>query len=92
MTAPGTRLFILLHYTPIPFFARVLLARAQHAARALTRASLNFGLRVSPNFLLSVLCAPLFVRRSSQCDWFSRGAGALHVKDHERPLGDLAFP
>ena len=43
--------------------------------------------------LLSVLCAPLlFVRRSSQCDWFSRGAGALHSKGHERPLGDLAFP
>ena len=35
---------------------------------------------------LSVLCAPLFVRRSSQCDWFSRGAGALHAKGHERPL------
>ena len=64
----------------------------QHAARFLTRVT-RFGLRVSPTFLLlSVLCAPLFVRRSSQCDSFSRGAGALHAKDHERPLGDLAFP
>ena len=52
----------------------------------------QFDLRVSPTFLLSVLCAPLFARRSSQCDWFSRGAGALHAKGHERPLGDLAFP
>ena len=59
-TAPGTRLFILLHYTPISFFARVLLARAQHAARALTRASLKFGLRVSPNFV--VACCPCSVR------------------------------
>ena len=93
-TAPGTRLFIPLHYTPIPLFVRVLLARAQHAARALTRASLKFGLRVSPNFccFVAVLCAPLFVRRSSQCAWFSRDAGALPAKGHARPLGDLAFP
>ena len=66
-------------------------ARTARSARPDPRVT-QFGLRVSPIFFLSVLCAPLFVRRSSQCDWFSRGAGALHAKGHERPLGDLAFP
>ena len=66
-------------------------ARTARSARPDPRVT-QFDLRVPPNFLLSVLCAPLFVRRSSQCDWFSPGAGALHAKGHERPLGDLAFP
>ena len=93
---PGARWFILLHYIPIPFLlfalrSRPACARTARSARPGPRVT-QFGLRVSPIFLLSVLCAPLFVRRSSQCDWFSRGAGALHAKDHERPLGDLSFP
>ena len=79
-----------LHPDPL-LRSRPACARTARSARPDPRVT-QFGLRVSPIFLLSVLCAPLFVRRSSQCDWFSRGAGALHAKGHERPLGDLAFP
>ena len=83
----------LVHLTllyPDPFLrSRPACARTARSARPYPRVT-QFGLQVSPIFLL--FCAPLFVRRSLQCDSFSRGAGALHAKDHERPLGDLAFP
>ena len=56
-TAPGTRWIILLHCILTPFFARVPLARAQHAARALARASLNLACGCHPFF-----CCPCSVR------------------------------
>ena len=67
-------------------------ARGLLSLISLLRAFSLTGINRNSVLFVAVLCAPLFVRRSSQCAWFSRDAGALPAKGHARPLGDLAFP